>query len=98
MGSKVDRSAYESMEQFASDVDLIVRNCRQFNPAGTGPWQAADILEKAFRKEWSRITRKKLGGNEKKSVLSVLSKLRADDWYAFHQSERLRSQSDMTNL
>lgn len=83
MGSKVDRSAYESMEQFASDVDLIVRNCRQFNPAGTGPWQAADILEKAFRKEWARIMRKKLGGNEKKSVLSVLNKLRADDWYIF---------------
>jgi len=80
MSKKLEKHQYSTMESFARDVVLIFNNCRQFNPPGTFPVLQADVLEKAFRKEWSKAMERRLDPAEKRSLQSVLNKLRADEW------------------
>ncbi|EJD48509.1 hypothetical protein AURDEDRAFT_112948 [Auricularia subglabra TFB-10046 SS5] len=78
MGKKLDAGEYDSMEDFQSDVILIFNNSRQFNPVGTLPHDHADILEKFFKKEWSRIAGK-LSYEEKRAMGSAINKLKTEE-------------------
>lgn len=69
------------MEEFAKDVMLIFANCRQFNPPTTDPTVCADIVEKAFKKEWAKAMEKKLSASEKRSIIAVMNKLQNDNKY-----------------
>jgi transcription initiation factor TFIID subunit 2 len=73
---KLNNGKYHSMDDVAADVDLIFRNCRQFNPPGTDPVIAADAVERAFQREWARILPKRISPNDKRTLLSFITKLR----------------------
>jgi len=81
MNKKIAMGSYDSMEAFASDMDLILRNCRQFNPPNTEPTLFADVVEQVFKKEWAKAMEPKLTYNEKKSLSGILSKVTKDDVY-----------------
>lgn len=76
LSENLNRGEYKSMEDFAEDVYLIFRNCRQFNPPTTAPVVAADVVERVFRREWSNVMRGRLTTAEKKHLTSFLEKLR----------------------
>ncbi|OBZ68561.1 Transcription initiation factor TFIID subunit 2 [Grifola frondosa] len=78
MTGKLGEGKYSTMEEFAKDVGLIFNNCRTFNPPTTYPVTCADMVERAFKKEWVKVMEKKLAWNEKRSLQGVLSKLVAD--------------------
>ena len=78
MKNRLDQHEYTSMEMFASDVELIFANCRQFNPPTTDPTICADIVEKAFKKEWAKAMEKKMLFQEKRSLQSIMTKLQGD--------------------
>ena len=75
MKTKLDEGQYLTMEEFASDVNLVFANCRQFNPPTTDPTLCADAVEKQFKKEWTKALEKKLTFQEKRSVQAVMNKL-----------------------
>lgn len=79
MKNKLDKSQYATMEEFAKDVELIFANCRAFNPPTTPPTVCADVVEKAFKKEWVKAMEKKLSASEKRSLVSVMNKLQGDN-------------------
>ncbi|KAH8110586.1 hypothetical protein DFH11DRAFT_1619105 [Phellopilus nigrolimitatus] len=84
MGLRLGQGYYSTMEQFASDVELIFANCRQFNPPTTGPTLWADAVEKVFRKEWTKAMEKKLAFQEKRSLQTIMTKLATDiNWFVF---------------
>ncbi len=83
MEKKVNQAAYSTMGEFASDVQLIFANCRQFNPPGTEPCQHADELEKMWRKEWAKTVTPKLEANEKRALVALVNRLKT------HQSSIL---------
>lgn len=78
MRTKLDEGQYSAMEQFADDMELIFANCRQFNPPMTDPTVCADIIEKVFRKDWAKAMEKKLSFQEKRSLMSITTKLQND--------------------
>lgn len=78
MQKNLGEGKYATMQDFASDIALIISNCRKFNPPLTYPNVCADVLEKAFEKEWAKATEKKLTWAEKRSLLAVLGKINAD--------------------
>ncbi|CCO30134.1 transcription initiation factor TFIID subunit D2 [Rhizoctonia solani AG-1 IB] len=65
------------MNDFKSDVELIVSNCRAFNPPGTFPVLAADALEAAFKREWSKINTepRRISSGDRRALVSMLDKL-----------------------
>ena len=79
MGDKLDKDKYKSMEQFASDMNLIFANCRQFNPPTTLPTLHADVLEKTFRKDWAKLQERRFTPEEKKAVGFALNKVKQED-------------------
>lgn len=81
MGAKLAAGEYTCMEDFGKDIELIVANCRQFNPPTTYPAHCADTLEKAFKPLWSKAVVKKLQPSEKKSLQNLMNKLVADPMY-----------------
>lgn len=81
MTSKLNEGKYTTMEDFAKDVELIFNNCRTFNPPTTYPTDCADIVERAFKREWTRATEKKLSYGEKRSLQALLKQLVADPMY-----------------
>ncbi|KAI5120798.1 hypothetical protein M0805_002425 [Coniferiporia weirii] len=84
MKSRLDKNAYTSMEEFANDVDLIFANCRQFNPPTTDPTLCADVVEKAFKKEWAKVKEKKLSFQEKRNLQAIMTKFASDvTWFVF---------------
>lgn len=86
MKSKLDKNQYGTMEEFAKDMDLIFANCRKFNPPTTPPTECAEVVEKAFKKEWTRAMEKKLIPSEKRSLTSIMSKLQGDNKYVWSKS------------
>lgn len=70
---------YETMEDVAKDIELVFENCRTFNPPSTYPVICADVLEKAFRKEWVKAMEKKLSWPEKRGLQSVMSAILRED-------------------
>ena len=78
MRQKLDNAQYSSMEEFASDVQLVFSNCRQFNPPTTGPTVCADVVERVFKKEWPKLLERKLSFQEKRGLLGIMTKLQND--------------------
>ena len=75
MSEKLTEGKYSTMEEFAKDIELVFSNCRTFNPAMTYPVNCADTLERMWKKEWAKAMEKKLSYNEKRSLLSIMTKL-----------------------
>ncbi|OCH90063.1 hypothetical protein OBBRIDRAFT_793679 [Obba rivulosa] len=78
ISNKLGEGAYSTMEDFAKDVELILSNCRTFNPPSTFPANCADIVEKVWKKEWQKATEKKLTWNEKRGLQTFMNKLVVD--------------------
>lgn len=78
---RLNSGVYRTMEAFAEDVYLIFRNCRQFNPPGTLPVLGADVVERAFKKEWMPVMRAKLTQVEKRNLVAFLERMRnVEEW------------------
>jgi transcription initiation factor TFIID subunit 2 len=78
MNQKLADGQYITMEDFKKDIELILSNCRQFNPPATFPATCADIVEKAFKKEWPKTLDRKLSWTEKRGLQGVMSTLIKD--------------------
>jgi transcription initiation factor TFIID subunit 2 len=83
MGDKVSSGAYAMMEQFQKDFELMLANCRQFNPPGTMPVACADTVERAFKKEWAKTMEKRISYAEKRSLQSVMNTIIKEDWCVY---------------
>ena len=81
ISQKLNQADYITMEEFAKDVELVFTNCRTFNPPLTLPVTCADIVAKAFRKEWAKATEKKLSWPEKRSLQGVMTTIVREDMY-----------------
>ncbi|KAJ4485637.1 hypothetical protein J3R30DRAFT_3440949 [Lentinula aciculospora] len=79
ISAKLGREEYSSMEDFSKDVELVFNNCRQFNPPRTFPVICADVVEAAFKKEWSKVREKKLSWAEKRGLQAILSAFVKED-------------------
>ncbi|KAG9096358.1 hypothetical protein FRC06_008750 [Ceratobasidium sp. 370] len=77
MGTKLRSGKYKIMEDFKNDFDLIIRNCRQFNPPGTFPVTAAENLEAAFQREWAKLNTepRRISSGDRRALVSMLDKL-----------------------
>ncbi|WFD44718.1 hypothetical protein MPSI1_003388 [Malassezia psittaci] len=73
---KLQNSEYITMHDFASDVRLMLANCRQFNPPGTLPAQFEAAVRKVWRREWSRAMVRKLEYQDKRALQSMLGRLK----------------------
>ena len=82
MDEKLKRGDY-TMEQFESDMNLILANCRQFKPPESYPTECADALEKAFKKEWAKAMDKKLPPGEKKQLVAMMRRLIDEPLYVY---------------
>lgn len=82
MTTKLRNGKYKTMDDFKDDVELIIRNCRQFNPPGTFPVLAAENLEAAFRREWSKLNAepRKISSGDRRALVSMLDKLSEQPW------------------
>ncbi|KAG6813996.1 hypothetical protein H0H92_004489 [Tricholoma furcatifolium] len=76
--TKLGQSQYVTMEDFATDVELVFSNCRQFNPPSTFPITCTDTCEKVFKKEWAKVMEKKLSYQEKRGLNGVMNALVKD--------------------
>ena len=81
MSSKLNQGTYWFMEEFAKDVELVFNNCQQFNPPATYPIICTDIVEKAFKKEWSKAMEKNLSWQEKHSLQGFKATLIKEDMF-----------------
>jgi transcription initiation factor TFIID subunit 2 len=72
----VNQDVYGSKADFAADVELVLANCRQFNPVGTEPWRHADELGRLWRREWGRALAPRLTPGEKRALVALLHRLR----------------------
>ncbi|CAK5264367.1 unnamed protein product [Mycena citricolor] len=79
ISSKLSAHQYATMEQVKDDLDLMVRNCRKFNPPATFPVNCADVIEKAYKKEWPKLTERKLSLTEKRGMQGLLNTLVKED-------------------
>ncbi|KAF8167444.1 hypothetical protein B0H34DRAFT_792168 [Crassisporium funariophilum] len=75
ISNKLNESKYETMEQFKKDFELVLSNCRQFNTPDTYPTICADVVEKAFKKEWPKAMERKLSWTEKRALQGVMTTL-----------------------
>ncbi|KAJ7086593.1 hypothetical protein C8R43DRAFT_939447 [Mycena crocata] len=71
--------SYETMEDFRKDIHLVFSNCKTFNPPATYPWDAADVLEKVFKKEWVKALERRLSPIEKRGLQGILTTLVKED-------------------
>ena len=79
MSSKLNLGDYQYMEQFQKDFELVLSNCRTFNPPTTYPTLCADTMEKQFKKEWVRAMEKKIPWVEKRSLQSLMAQLNKEN-------------------
>lgn len=89
INQRLNQNKYEAMEAFREDVMLVFRNCRQFNPPKTFPWDCADNAEAVFIKEWARAVEKRLEWAEKRSLQGILSQLLKEDMWVITFSSGL---------
>ncbi|KEP50373.1 transcription initiation factor TFIID subunit 2 [Rhizoctonia solani 123E] len=77
MGTKLRTGKYKAMDDFKSDVELIISNCRSFNPPGTFPVLAADALEVSFKREWSKVNSdvRKISSGDRRALVTMIDKL-----------------------
>jgi transcription initiation factor TFIID subunit 2 len=79
ISQNLNQESYATMEEFAQDIELVFSNCRTFNPPSTYPVTCADVIEKAFRREWAKATEKKLSWLEKRSLQGVMTTIVRED-------------------
>ncbi|KAK0208686.1 hypothetical protein DFS33DRAFT_1413599 [Desarmillaria ectypa] len=79
MSEKLAQNQYQTMEDFRTDFELVISNCRQFNPVKTYPHDCAAVLEKYFRKEWPKLVERKLTFVEKRGLLGVMTSIVKDN-------------------
>ncbi|KAK0505753.1 TATA-binding protein associated factor Taf2 [Armillaria luteobubalina] len=79
MSEKLTQNQYQTMEGFRADFELVISNCRQFNPIKTYPHDCAAVLEKYFRKEWPKLVERKLSFAEKRGLLGVMTSIVKDN-------------------
>ena len=85
MMQNLNSGKYSTMEEFTRDVELVFSNCRLFNPPTTYPVQCADVLERAFKREWARAAEKKMGWSDKRGLQSLMTTLVKDPLYVLVQ-------------
>ncbi|KAI0692979.1 hypothetical protein BC835DRAFT_1276761 [Cytidiella melzeri] len=78
MSAKLSAGDYKTMEEFGVDVDLVIANCRQFNPPGTYPDSCAKAVEAIWKPLWAKTMVKKLSYQEKRTLQGVINKLAQD--------------------
>ncbi|KAL5494783.1 hypothetical protein ACEPAI_245 [Sanghuangporus weigelae] len=84
IGARLKKGLYSTMEEFASDIELVFANCRQFNPPGTLPVINAEAVEKVFKREWVKAMEKKLSFKEKRGLMSIMTRFMSDQaWFVF---------------
>lgn len=88
MGQKLTEGKYVTMEEFAKDADLVFNNCRKFNPPTTYPVTCADLVEKAFKKEWGKVFERKLSWAEKRSLQGLMTTLVKEDMCVCYFGQR----------
>ncbi|KAG0100029.1 hypothetical protein BGZ93_004620 [Podila epicladia] len=54
INSKLRAREYRTAEDVRKDIELVIFNCRTFNPRDTYVYQQADALEKVMLKEWDK--------------------------------------------
>ncbi|KAK0465504.1 uncharacterized protein EV420DRAFT_1514646 [Desarmillaria tabescens] len=79
MSEKLAQNQYQTMEDFRADFELVISNCRQFNPVKTYPHDCAAVIEKYFRKEWPKLMERKLTFAEKRGLLGVMTSIVKDN-------------------
>ena len=75
MSLNLDKALYTTWKDFADHVQLVLDNCRQFNPPTTYPRSCADVVEKVWKKEFAKVSEKRLSGMEKRSLQGLMTKL-----------------------
>jgi transcription initiation factor TFIID subunit 2 len=85
MMQNLNSGKYSTREEFSGDVGLVFSNCRLFNPPTTYPVQCAEVLERAFKKEWARAAEKKMAWTEKRSLQSLMTTLVKEPLYVLTQ-------------
>ena len=83
MMQRLNTSFYTTMEEFARDVELVFSNCRLFNPPTTYPVECANIVEKVFKKEWSKLMERKLPWPDKRSLQGLMTNLVKEAMFVF---------------
>jgi transcription initiation factor TFIID subunit 2 len=78
MMQNLNSGKYSMMDEFYRDVELVISNCRLFNPPTTYPIQCADVVERVFKKEWARVADKKMSWSDKRSLQSLMTTLVKD--------------------
>lgn len=73
---KLKGGEYVTMGDFAADMRLMFANCRQFNPAGTAPALMEQAVSRVWRREWSRAMVRKLEYAHKRSLQSMMGRLK----------------------
>lgn len=73
---KLKSGEYKTMGDFAADMRLMFSNCRQFNPPGTAPALMEQVVSSVWRREWSRAMERKLEYSQKRSLQSMMSRLK----------------------
>ncbi|KAG2155663.1 TATA-binding protein associated factor Taf2 [Suillus clintonianus] len=79
MTQRLNEGKYSTMDDFQKDVELVLSNCRKFNPPTTYPVNCADVVEKVFKKEWSKVIEKKLSWTEKRTLQTLMTQLVKED-------------------
>ncbi|KAK3839214.1 MAG: hypothetical protein JOS17DRAFT_670950, partial [Linnemannia elongata] len=49
---KIDEKRYRNIREIKDDLDLVISNCRKFNPRGCFVVDQADLLEGVINKDW----------------------------------------------
>ncbi|QRV80287.1 bromodomain associated protein [Ceratobasidium sp. AG-Ba] len=77
MGTKLRSGKYKIMEDFKKDFELVISNCKQFNPSGTFPVIIAENLEAAFKREWTKldIEPRKISSGDRRALVTMIDKL-----------------------
>ncbi|KAI3622581.1 tata-binding protein associated factor taf2 [Moniliophthora roreri] len=73
MSEKLSRGQYSALDDFRKDIELVFSNCRQFNPPSTFPINCADVVERAFKKEWPKVAERKLSYTEKRGLQGIMT-------------------------
>jgi len=55
MRMKMENREYDSAEEFRSDIQLVIDNCRKYNPVSHEIIGMAKKLEDTFNSRWSKL-------------------------------------------
>lgn len=76
MMNKLNENKYVSKERFAADFNLIVKNCKIFNPPLTLPVGYVEKMKVAWDKEWTEKM-ERMAPSEKKLLQGMLNRLKS---------------------